>query len=778
MGRIAPHMDDASLEQMQKKRLLKPFAQAHPYGSPVPLAARKRVRELLNPAQKGGKIMVLDSKSRRTLASSRKERAGIAAGRAVSAVRELTRFFHIREAKSASQRTLSDFAAVAALPILVKGSSVASGIASKTSKRASKWEFSPASLPSLAIFVGSCLLFISAFFVLSGIESKRQASKLVLGTATGAYEDLAKAGESLLSADMSGAQTSLDSAYNGFDQALSQLSDLGAASNLLPQGIEAGKLLSAAHDATLALQYLTSGMQNILAARVSSQGVSLPPSGGGDLASGLASFSPALSYAQNVRKTLATLDPDAIAEPYRTKILDARQMLESLSPVLERLATAQEIFVSLAEGDKKQLLLFQNPRELRATGGFIGTYGLVSFTGGRLSDFMIQSVYEPDGQLKEKIAPPSPLSRTLTKAWGMRDSNWFFDFASSARKAREFYRKETGVEVDGVIAFTPAPFERLLALTGPIPMPEYRTTLTAENFMAEVQYQTSVVYDRKLNQPKKFLADFAPRLLDRLQHLDQQGWTKTLDILLSSLNGRDIQMYSSDPAQQLRYEQAGWSGEVRETSGDYLALVSSSVGGGKTNADLKDEAKLSISANPDGTWRHALTIVRTHTAGSEKDLPVNADFLRIFTPEGSRLVSAEGFDRQAFFPSAQPDAATDADLALLDAGSIYHPASGTVEMREAGKTVFGNWILSAPGAARTVTVVYDSPPLLARASTGEALVSLLVQKQAGRHSTNISASYALPQGASVVWTYPQVTEDEIFTADLSADRVFGIIYKK
>ncbi|MCX6705358.1 MAG: DUF4012 domain-containing protein, partial [Candidatus Woesebacteria bacterium] len=54
---------------------------------------------------------------------------------------------------------------------------------------------------------------------------------------------------------------------------------------------------------------------------------------------------------------------------------------------------------------KTYLVLFENNMELRPTGGFIGSFGLVTFDGGRLSDLTVNDVYSADGQLNGHVEP-------------------------------------------------------------------------------------------------------------------------------------------------------------------------------------------------------------------------------------------------------------------------------------------------------------------------------------------------------------------------------------
>jgi hypothetical protein len=66
--------------------------------------------------------------------------------------------------------------------------------------------------------------------------------------------------------------------------------------------------------------------------------------------------------------------------------------------------------------DKNYLILFQNNMELRPTGGFIGSYGVANFGGGKMNGLNINDIYSADGQLKGHIEPPLPIKNYLDEA--------------------------------------------------------------------------------------------------------------------------------------------------------------------------------------------------------------------------------------------------------------------------------------------------------------------------------------------------------------------------
>ena len=52
----------------------------------------------------------------------------------------------------------------------------------------------------------------------------------------------------------------------------------------------------------------------------------------------------------------------------------------------------------------------------------------------------------------------------------------------------------------------------ILKLTGPIEMPAYNKTITADNFLLEIQKAVEIEYDRVENKPKKLISDLIPEV--------------------------------------------------------------------------------------------------------------------------------------------------------------------------------------------------------------------------------------------------------------------------
>ena len=472
-------------------------------------------------------------------------------------------------------------------------------------------------------------------------------------------------------------------------------------------------------------------------------------------------------------RIIAEIPAGFLPEAYREKFEEGRANLQTAEVLLTEVTDLQRIILNLIGGEKKTyLLIFQNNNEARATGGFIGTYGLLELGNGIMQITKIESIYNLDGQLREQIAAPGPLQPLSTPYWGMRDANWFVDFPTSSRKILQFLEKEANILADGVISFTPDVFEEILKLTGPISMSEYDETLTSLNFREIVQYKTSIDYDRLENQPKKFLADFAPRLLAAMQNLSADHSRALFGILGQMIAEKQIMMFSLDPELEGFAERYGLAGEIKKTDRDYLAIFHSNVGGGKTDQNIHTQVQKTVTFDEFGHAVVNLKITRANHGYDEKSFPRNLDFMRVPVPLGSRLISSQGFDEMVLPLSVRPGARSDQDLAFWDIQIQKDESTGMYVGYESGYTSFMNWLSLDPGMSRTVEITYELPRVFQS-------YSLLLQKQPG--APPFEFSLKLEGTGALSYFEPSDGERDSsglqFTEVVDSDRVFGFVLK-
>lgn len=408
---------------------------------------------------------------------------------------------------------------------------------------------------------------------------------------------------------------------------------------------------------------------------------------------------------------------------------------------------------------KRYLVTFHNNNEIRSSFGFIGTYAIIDFSQGRIKNIEVDGIYNIDGQLLEKMNPPEPISH-LTPRWYLHDANWFADFPTSAEKMMWFYEKAGGPTVDGVISLTPNVIEDLLTLTGPIPMPDYNTVITNENFVDQTQIEVEEEYNRQLNQPKKFIADLAPIFLKKLLE-KPDNFASINEIIQQAFHEKQIGLYSSNTETQEEIKNIGWGAEIKQTDKDYLLVADNNIGGGKTDRLINQSIDQDITIHNDGSVIKKITIQRDfdlHTApfaNSALSNVKNINWMRLYVPENSVLLEAKGFDLIHQI-ERNPEFSDDPLIREQEDNATIHPQSNTRISRESGKSVFENWNSTEPNTTTTVELIYRLPFTISKMNplSSAETYSLLLQKQSGSKNQHHNITIHYPNSLKPTFTYP------------------------
>lgn len=381
----------------------------------------------------------------------------------------------------------------------------------------------------------------------------------------------------------------------------------------------------------------------------------------------------------------------------------------------------------------RYLVVFQNNTELRPSGGFIGSFADVELKNGLVKDYYFETnIYKRDKAFAKENCIPYP--KPFAQAWkegcfALKDANWPVDFKRAAQEIMQFYEKEGGRRTKGVIALDTTLFTDLLKIIGPIEMPEYNLTITAENFVKETQYYVEKAYFEKeenkiINEPKSILKDMMPKVLAKLK---QPKIAKAvLPILLKHLSEKHLLFFFDDPLLYKIASKNNWTAEVKQNEGDYLYINNANLGGRKSSLNVKQKIKLRSSIQKDGSIINTLTITRIHEGTGEWPDGVNQNYTRVLVPRGSILKDKEGIEEIDF-------------------------------NEEAGKAVFGFWTTVGPGETKTFTISYLLP------FAKQQKYTILIQKQPG----TLADQFAFVLEGTSQWKWEGVIEkDKIIELNL------------
>ncbi|NMC36585.1 NAD-dependent epimerase/dehydratase family protein [Candidatus Beckwithbacteria bacterium] len=265
------------------------------------------------------------------------------------------------------------------------------------------------------------------------------------------------------------------------------------------------------------------------------------------------------------------------------------------------------------DSKKTWLILLQDEHELRSTGGFIEGVALLTMDQGKLADFQTMDVYSLDQQLKGAVEPPTEIKDYLKEqAWWLRDSNINPNFPESAARAAWFVQKELGIKADGVMAVNLAFFQKYLAQSGELFLPEFDEKVSSGNIMERAQQHAEITLldEDKNNTSKSFLVSLAKHSFERIK--GQIGSFD--DVVLSmhqALGENDLQIWLPDTNSASFMDEVGWDGSLRSTPtqlvefgtidlSDFLATFEANYGFNKTNYYMKRSIEHDVAINEKG----------------------------------------------------------------------------------------------------------------------------------------------------------------------------------
>ncbi len=589
---------------------------------------------------------------------------------------------------------------------------------------------------------------------------------------------LTQAGQALATQNTALAGSQFVQAENSFVASRQQL-DKGNAEMLdlldvLPQTQSAKNLLDAASLLSQSGQDLVKFYSEASTLSFSVQGLESTGNTADTINSMDASLNSALAEISSANQKLVGANLSVVPSGKQREFLQLSSTLASAQIALNNLKDVFGLLQQIVMPKGTVLLLFENNNELRPGGGFIGTYGDAAIDGGKINNLTISSIYDVDGQLKTYIAPPEPILN-VNDRWFLRDSNWFADFPTDARKAGEFYAMEGGQAPDTIIALTPNVIVSLLQITGPVSVPDFKVTLNADNFVEQTQAISTVSDDLTLNQPKQILADFFPLFMQKLKTLTPQQSKQVLAALLGQLEQKQIVLESDNPAVESQLESFNWAGQVATADRDYLQMVSANLGGTKTDLSMQKKMDLATTIDSKGDITDDLTVTLTDQQPQLADTE-NTSFIRFLVPQGSQLVSVTGFDQKNLYATSSQSYRQDPDVAAWENGMVKDVSNGMLIGTESGKTFFGNWLTVLGGQTRIIRLVYKLPFILQSPDR----YSLVLQKQIGSVSTQFNWSVQF-SGKQLQWEsfVPDSTGSDNLAKSINLDRdyFFGLVLK-
>ena len=388
-------------------------------------------------------------------------------------------------------------------------------------------------------------------------------------------------------------------------------------------------------------------------------------------------------------------------------------------PLVKRLP---EIF-----GTKKEqtyLLLFQNDKERRATGGFLTAYAIFKVKDGKLKIEKSDDIYSLDNSIASHPKAPNEI---LTYHKGVyefyiRDSNLSPDLPTSVEIFNSLYKLSSAkVNYDGIIMLDSKVLVDMLAIFGDTDASGvvFSSKIDSRCDCPQVLYQLFDMVDRPVpyerTNRKGILGELMYRLFYKaLSYSPSKYWGTLAQQMFKNLHEKHILLYFTDKDLQTAVEKLNFAGSIKKYDGDYLHVNNVNFAGAKANLFVSETITSKTKTASNKITREVTIDYRNPYPHSDCSLErgglcLNAplrNWVRVYVPQGSKLISFEG--------SIKP----------------------VQTYNDLGKTIFEGFLMVNPLGKATVNIKYELPSSLIGKD-----YKILIQKQPGIDDQKIKIDY-------------------------------------
>ncbi|MDQ5951158.1 MAG: hypothetical protein QG639_435, partial [Patescibacteria group bacterium] len=285
---------------------------------------------------------------------------------------------------------------------------------------------------------------------------------------------------------------------------------------------------------------------------------------------------------------------------------DYQKLLQESSKSIGDIET---ILTSLSQGKQTWVVLLQNSEEIRATGGFPGSYVLLNFDTGMLREIIVEDIYDADGQFLGYVAAPPGIREYTSGDKGLRlpDANWWPDFPESAQTMMQFFALGDKNNIAGLVAINLDAAKAVLEVTGPLLLPDYDVEVTKDNIGEVLRTERSEFFPGSI-QKKHLLQLTLTQLKQKMSELDSSQKQALASALKNQLEQKEVQLFSTNPEIQDIFSELAVAGElaVKAATNEQLiqdclctpielAIVESNVGINKVNRYVTRKHQLNFT---------------------------------------------------------------------------------------------------------------------------------------------------------------------------------------
>lgn len=292
---------------------------------------------------------------------------------------------------------------------------------------------------------------------------------------------------------------------------------------------------------------------------------------------------------------LRSVRDDPYLVPQIRKAVDAvDRQLTKASVEADHAALAARLAPALFGGDgpRRYLLVVQNNAESRATGGFIGNFGVLTAEDGKLHIGRLQRTHDWNAAVaasKPTLRAPEDYLRRYAQyapQYTLQNVNLSPDFPTVGKVLMALAPQAGVGPVDGVMAVDPAGLAALLELTGPVDVQGWPTPITAKDV---VDVALKEEYQAFADTPERagFLGDIAQAAVDKATSENLGRPPKIAKVLGKAAHEGHFAFAFARPEEERLARDLGVAGGLGPAESDSLAVTTSNAGANKIDVYLQ-----------------------------------------------------------------------------------------------------------------------------------------------------------------------------------------------
>ncbi len=337
------------------------------------------------------------------------------------------------------------------------------------------------------------------------------------------------------------------------------------------------------------------------------------------------------------------------------KVLDMKDLISQLEggtrTIKETVSFLPELLGSNER--KRYLILFQNESEIRSTGGWLTSYGIIGIEGGQIRELFVDDIYNADGTLRvqgKRYTPPRSMAKALELTdWSFSLVNWYPDLLDTMSESEQFVKDlGKGNSLDGIITIDISLIQKLLDRWGGIEVPGESELITSKNIYNKI-FEMHQEFTPGSTQKTTFLANLANEIVKKVLSMDIPELISISDIFENSLDEKHLQATFKDRNAYNFFNSRSWANSIDSRYYSAPIPIDWNWGGNKANLYLEKNYNLSLNIKDLESIDYTYSITIENSSKTETYPEGNyINYQRIYIPAEATILRINGFENNEY----------------------------------------------------------------------------------------------------------------------------------